>query len=144
MSSGSLVGMPTMTTIAGMPGTFLDPATNAIRFRRWPEMEATVGKFHPHRVYIADVRDGQLRAMTSQDPQQYGGLWRLSLSVMQPDGQCVRYPSWDEIKVARYRLIPKGVDMAMILPDDHSYYVDAMPVCLQMVQCPTEWVKTHG
>lgn len=144
MSATNEVGLPEMTTIDGVPGTFLDPATNAIRFHRWPEMEAMVSRVVPHRVYVARVSDGQLRAMTSQDPRYAGGMWRLSLSVMNPDGSCVRYPSWDEIKLARYRLIPKGVNMAMILPDDHSLYVDAMPVCLQMVQCPNEWVDGNS
>lgn len=138
------VGMPGMHVIDGIPGTFLDPATKAIRFRRWPEMEARVSRFHPHRVYIAEVAGAQLRIMTSQDPAEVGGNWRLSASVMQPDGRCVRYPSWDEIKLARYRLIPKGVNMAMILPDNHSLYVDAMPLCLQMVECPASWVDDNG
>lgn len=133
-----------MTKVDGCPGTFLDPATNAIRFRRWPEMEAAVSRVHPHRVYVAAVADGQLRVMTSQDPVEIGEAWRLSASVMQPDGNCVRYPTWDELKLARYRLIPKGINMAMIMPSDHSLYVDAMPLCLQMVECPASWVGDHG
>lgn len=138
------VGTPEMSRIDGIPGTFLDPATNAIRFRRWPELEAVVSRHWPHRVYVADVCGAQLRVITSQDPPEVGGGWRLSCSVMQPDGNCVRFPTWDEMKVARYRLIPKGVNMAIILPDDHSLYVDTMPLCLQMVECPAAWVDDNG
>lgn len=41
--------------------------------------------------------------------------WHLSIS--HPD----RYPTWDEIKQARYQLVPHDVTMAMILPPPGEY-----------------------
>lgn len=41
--------------------------------------------------------------------------WHLSIS--HPD----RYPSWDEIKKARYALVPDEVTMAMLLPPRNEY-----------------------
>lgn len=41
--------------------------------------------------------------------------WHLSIS--HPE----RYPTWDEIKEARYRFTPSNVTMAMILPPPEQY-----------------------
>lgn len=41
--------------------------------------------------------------------------WHLSIS------HPTRYPTWDEIKEARYRLTPHNVTMAMILPPPDEY-----------------------
>lgn len=41
--------------------------------------------------------------------------WHLSIS------HPTRYPTWDEIKEARYRLTPHNVTMAMILPPRAEY-----------------------
>lgn len=35
-----------------------------------------------------------------------------------------RYPTWDEIKTARYRLLPLGVAYALILPPPDEYVDD--------------------
>lgn len=44
-------------------------------------------------------------------------LWHLSIS--HPD----RYPTWDEIKTARYLLLPKDICCAMLMPPP-EFYVD--------------------
>ena len=41
--------------------------------------------------------------------------WHLSIS------HPARYPTWDEIKEARYRFVPDNVTMAMILPPKDEY-----------------------
>lgn len=43
------------------------------------------------------------------------GMWHLSIS------HPTRYPSWDEIKEARYRFVPNEVTMAMLLPPREEY-----------------------
>lgn len=133
-----------MHQAVGLPGTFVDETANGIRFHRREEFErmllntphgrlAQQAGATPHRVYVADRPDGLLRALTSQDPSK---IWRLSVSISRQDGVAVRYPTWDELKVARYRLIPRAVQMAMILPGTKEDYVDLMPFCLQMVEVP--------
>lgn len=41
--------------------------------------------------------------------------WHLSIAHK------TRYPTWDEIKAARYELVPANVTMAMILPTPDEY-----------------------
>lgn len=55
---------------------------------------------------------GQCNVLVDREPAGAGGalLWHLSISHL------TRYPTWDEIKVARYELTPHDVSMAMILP----------------------------
>jgi len=55
------------------------------------------------------------------------GLWHLSISC--PD----RYPTWDEIKFARYKLIPDDITMAMLLPPKGDY-VNIHPNCFHLWQ----------
>lgn len=43
------------------------------------------------------------------------GLWHLSISHNR------RYPTWDEIKTARYELLPHDRYIAMILPPPTEY-----------------------
>lgn len=66
---------------------------------------------------------GRCRVIVSQEM----GLWHISVSHPK------RYPSWDEIKAARYQLIPDDVTMAMILPDPADY-VNTHENTLQMWQ----------
>ena len=51
--------------------------------------------------------------------------WHLSISCRD------RYPTWDEIKEARYRLIPNNVTMAMLLPPKEQY-VNIHPNCFHL------------
>lgn len=44
-----------------------------------------------------------------------GGLWHLSISHPR------RYPTWDEIREARYALCPSDINMVMHLPKVTDY-----------------------
>jgi hypothetical protein len=48
-----------------------------------------------------------------------------------------RYPTWDEIRDARYDLIPKEIWMAMLLPPP-SDYINYSKFCFNLVQVPPE------
>ncbi|AYO30619.1 hypothetical protein D2962_08275 [Biomaibacter acetigenes] len=52
---------------------------------------------------------------------------RLHLSISHKE----RYPTWDEIKQARYDLLPRTKDFAMILPKDGEY-VNLHPNCFHL------------
>jgi len=56
---------------------------------------------------------GKLQVIVGQQPND--GRWHLSIS--HPG----RYPTWDEIKEARYQLVPNNVTMAMLLPPKEQY-----------------------
>jgi hypothetical protein len=51
------------------------------------------------------------------------------LSIAHPS----RYPTWDEVAEARYRLVPDGATMAMILPP-RAEYVDVHPNCFHLYE----------
>lgn len=59
------------------------------------------------------------------------GPWHLSISC--PD----RNPTWEEIKQARYDLVPHDVTMAMILPPTDEY-VNVHNFCFHLHQIPNE------
>lgn len=63
------------------------------------------------------VGDGQLSAIVSLDD----GRWHVSVSFSDHRGRGSRYPRWDEIADARYRLVPDDVTMVMILPPPDDY-----------------------
>lgn len=70
---------------------------------------------------------GACRVIVGQEPTGPGGAlyWHLSIS------HAARYPTWDEIKEARYRWVPDNVTMAMILPP-RSQYVNIHPNCFHL------------
>ena len=51
--------------------------------------------------------------------------WHMSISRND------RYPSWDEIRDARYALLPDDVTIAMLLPPK-AEYVDLHPNCFHL------------
>ena len=55
--------------------------------------------------------------------------WHLSIS--RPD----KHPSWEEIKQARYDLIPSNVTMAMIFPPPDEF-VNIHEHCFHLFQIP--------
>lgn len=57
--------------------------------------------------------------------------WHLSISCAD------RYPTWDEVAHARYKLIPNSATMAMILPPREEY-VNVHDYCLHI------WQIDHG
>jgi hypothetical protein len=56
------------------------------------------------------------------------GKWHLSIAHHS------RYPTWDEISQARYRIIPRDVWVAMYLPPP-SEYVNLHRFCFQLHEC---------
>lgn len=71
------------------------------------------------RAWQKEVRDGHLSVFLSVE----NGLAHLSISHRRSDGTRLpgRYPTWDEIKDARYRFAPLGVTMAMLLPPQEQF-----------------------
>jgi hypothetical protein len=54
-----------------------------------------------------------------------GNGWHLSIS------HPTRYPTWDEIKAARYDLLPDDCTMGMLLPPSGEY-VNVHPNCFHL------------
>jgi hypothetical protein len=57
------------------------------------------------------------------------GRWHLSIS--HPN----RYPTWDEIREARYQLCPGEIDVVMYLPKVGEY-INIHPHCFHLWQAP--------
>lgn len=73
----------------------------------------------------------QCRVLVGHEDRKRGGpkLWHLSISHPK------RYPTWDEIKDARYSLLPLGVTFAMLLPPQ-SEYVNIHHNCFHLFELP--------
>lgn len=63
--------------------------------------------------------------------------WHLSIS------HPFRYPSWDEIKAARYALVPDEARMTMDLPPS-SEFVNVHPNCFHLYECRCAPEKADG
>lgn len=72
---------------------------------------------------------GECRVILTQNELKERGIivrrWHISISCAN------RYPNWDEIKDARYSLVPDGVLMAMLLPPKDEY-VNLHPNCFHL------------
>lgn len=60
--------------------------------------------------------------------------WHLSIAHRS------RMPTWEEVRDARYELIPDEVTMAMLLPPK-AEYVNAHEFCLQLYEVPSEYMN---
>jgi hypothetical protein len=67
--------------------------------------------------------------------QQRAG-WHLSIS--RPD----KLPTWEEVRDARYAIVPDEATMAMLLPPQ-SEYVNVHSYCLQLYEIPGEYIERH-
>lgn len=67
--------------------------------------------------------------------QQRAG-WHLSVS--RPD----RLPTWEEIRDARYALVPDEATMALLLPP-RSEYVNLHEFCMQLYEIPADYIAGH-
>ena len=78
---------------------------------------------------------GEVRAIVSRDPIRERGIivmrWHISVSCAD------RYPTWEEIKAARYVLVPDAVFMAQILPP-RADYVNMHPNTFHLHEIPEE------
>lgn len=62
--------------------------------------------------------------------------WHLSIS--KPD----KLPTWEEVRDARYALVPDEATMALLLPPS-AEYVNVHDFCLQMYEIPGEYIEQH-
>lgn len=71
------------------------------------------------RGWQKEVHDGHLSVFAGPEPDGF----HLSISHRRSDGTRLpgRYPTWDEIRDARYRFAPLDVTMAMLLPPQAEY-----------------------
>jgi len=111
---------------AGIPGT-ISAEAKLIRWQRMPDAECG-------RTYHADVPDGYLTAVLSQDPAGKNGklLWHLSVSHKDKFGNPDRCPNWDELKRAAYELVKMDTPLVLIFPRRSAPYVDLHPTTLHL------------
>jgi len=75
---------------------------------------------------------GRCHILAGQEP---GIGWHLSISCRNG------YPTWDEIRFARYQLIPDEVTVAMILPP-RSEYINIHSNCFHLYEIEGDRVLT--
>ena len=91
------------------------------------------------RLFYRRVDDGMLRAFVSPPHQPSGMGWHLSIShatnLAAPGGGMIpgRYPSWDEIRDARYDLLPDEYTFGILLPPK-AEYVNIHPTTFHLHQ----------
>jgi hypothetical protein len=77
-------------------------------------------------IYNKSFKRGDCAIWVTRDLYSGGVLrWHLSISCRH------RYPTWDEIRDARYALVPDGITMAMLLPPKIEY-VNLHPNCFHL------------
>lgn len=104
---------------------------------------------YPMRTFQKDVGDGHLTVLVGQESLGRKGAMRWHLSMSHRSNQLVgtggtplpgRFPTWDEIKEARYRFCPDETYMAMILPPK-SEYVNVHPTTMHLHEMEPEDAK---
>lgn len=86
-----------------------------IKSHGWREVEIPrVPGLHPSTK--AWIKGGN-RVLIAQEPRHGNDRLMWHLSISRED----RYPGWDEIKDARYALLPLGLTFAMLLPPPGEY-----------------------
>lgn len=76
------------------------------------------GKYQLPKGVVADTFvKGECRVILAREPHGKGGKLLYHLSISCAD----RYPTWEEIKDARYSLMPLGSTVAQILPPMSEY-----------------------
>lgn len=126
-----------MIRIESIPGT-ISPEAARIQWRR--QAEATrIPHCHDCRAYLADVSDGVLKALVSHDEVRPGLLlWHLSVSFRGPNGELCRLPSWDELKHAKFQLVPADVPMILLFPRRQAPYVNVHNTTLHLFESTEE------
>lgn len=110
---------PTPRVLEGIPGT-VEPG-----YREQPIMELPLppamlelfDSMHLDRTTLRRFQMGPCNIMVGREPAGANGelLWHLTISTPS------RHPNWDEIKTARYRLLPLDICFAMLLPPPDQY-----------------------
>lgn len=75
---------------------------------------------------------GYLQVIVSRD--LIGGSRKWHLSISHPH----RHPIWDEIKEARYQLLPDAITMGILLPPKGEY-VNIHEHCFHLFEVDVEW-----
>lgn len=82
------------------------------------EVPAPLAKAVPTlRAYQREVDDGHLSVFAGPEPDG----WHLSISHRRNNLLPGRYPTWDEIRQARYAFVPHDITMALLLPPESEY-----------------------
>jgi hypothetical protein len=123
MSRGGAKREPEPREIEGIPGT----VTHG--FKEQPIVEqrkpdALIAAFYRTGIDPAGIKlytMGPCSILVGQEPAgvNHELLWHLTISTPS------RHPTWDEIKVARYRLMPLDICVGMLLPQP-EYYVNVV------------------
>jgi hypothetical protein len=96
-----------------------------IKFHGWREIGpvtlGSVGAEFPAKAFLK----GPCRVLVSHEDHLGKMRWHLSISCKD------RYPGWEEIKDARYSLLPLGLYFAMILPPPNEY-LNIHPNCFHL------------
>ncbi len=122
MKRGPTPRQPTPRTIDGIPGT-VEPG-----YREKPVVNVELGRefreaywrsvgHDPDEYELSRYTMGACNILVGREPAGANNelLWHLTISTPS------RHPSWDEIKTARYRLLPDDIAVAMILPPSRFY-----------------------
>lgn len=98
-------------------------------FPGWQEPTNLKWKRNPHPLLGAErwarIYDSPLERIRVIVAWEVANGWHLSIS------HPTRYPTWDEIKTARYELLPDEVTMGMLLPPS-AEYVNVHPNCFHL------------
>lgn len=118
--------------LIGRAGTPVSPVASAARFPGWSTVKNQKWIRERHAELRVHGVEQQLRCFSSPIERLFvmvgwepGLGWHLSIS--HPD----RYPSWDEIRDARYELLPDACTMGLFLPP-RMEYVNVHPNCFHL------------
>lgn len=120
------------TELTTIPGSFTSDATRRIR---WIKVADDLIAGSPARIYEATLDDGTLKAILAHDEVEPGKfLWHLSVSHRDKADKPDRVPTWDELKHSKYMLLPRDVDVCMVLifPRKKAPYVNHHNTCLHL------------
>lgn len=96
---------------------------------RWEDYGATkAGQFYMYR----SPAGCYLKAVVSRDPTLAGDLWHLSVSHSDAYNEPDRCPTWDELKHAKFSLMPVDLAMVLIFPRRTDNYVNDHPTTLHL------------
>lgn len=89
-------------------------------------LNAPMFKKYGVKHFRLEVDDGYLEVFVGREPLGENGEleWHLSIAMKSrliAGATGPRYPTWDEIKDARYRFCPRDLTMAMLLPPPSEY-----------------------
>jgi hypothetical protein len=116
---GPTKARPTPRELEGVPGTvehgFRERPIEEQRvpyelIQRWEQMGLDPSTLRYFTMRPCDILIGR-------EPAGANGelLWHLTISTPS------RHPTWDEIKIARYRLLPDDICIGMLLPPSQFY-----------------------